>query len=168
MDVDGGAGDRRRARSSDHRSRVATSPRQHLKQVFDVVVSGIVLVLTLPILLVAALAIRVESPGPVALRHARLGKDGVPFDLLKLRSTTLVERPTSMSKVTRVGRLIRWTSIDDLPQLWNVLRGEMSLVGPPPAQPEHSRQDPGAGPEGLRVLPGITGTWRESQRSNAG
>jgi lipopolysaccharide/colanic/teichoic acid biosynthesis glycosyltransferase len=143
------------------------------------------LLLTLPIVLVAAVAIKLDSKGPVLFRQVRVGKDGEPFEMIKLRSMVqdaealrseleeLNERTGPLFKmsadprITRVGRLLRKTSIDELPQFWNVLRGEMSVVGPRPALPsevEHWTPDLR---ERLRVLPGITGMWQVSGRAEA-
>ena len=135
-----------------------------LKRVVDVVVSALALALTLPIMLLAVLAIRLDSAGPAIVRHVRVGKDGGHFDLYRLRST-VVDAEVS----TRVGRVLRWTSIDELPQLWNVLRGDMSLVGPRPTIPAETV---GGSPTGdstqLRVVPGLTGTWTEADDSGIG
>lgn len=165
------------------RSRV----RLVLKRVFDVGASCFVLVLTVPILLVAALAIKLDSRGPVICRSVRVGRNNVRFEMLRLRSTAVdvdalrsdLEGSSDRSvplldvapepTVTRVGRVLRATSIDELPQLWNVLRGDMSLIGPRPALPSESESKaPDVAPEPRRVLPGITGIWQVSDRSKAG
>ncbi len=157
------------------------------KRVFDVGTSCFVLLLTVPILFAAAVAIKLDSRGPVICRHVRLGKNNVPFEMLRLRSTAvdadalrseregLRERSVPLLDVapdprfTRVGRLLRWTSIDELPQLWNVLCGEMSLVGPRPALPsETESRSLDEVPERPRVLPGITGDWQVSDKPRAG
>lgn len=162
------------------RSRV----RLYLKRVFDVGASCFVLVLTVPILLVAALAIKLDSRGPVICRSVRVGRNNVPFEMLRLRSTVVdmhalrsdLEGRSVPSlgaapgpRVTRIGRVLRATSIDELPQLWNVLRGDMSLVGPRPALPSESESKaPDVVPEPGRVLPGITGIWQVGDGSKAG
>jgi lipopolysaccharide/colanic/teichoic acid biosynthesis glycosyltransferase len=164
-----------------------TRLRLFLKRVFDVGASGLVLVLTLPILLAAAMAIKLESRGPVICRHVRVGKNGVHFEMFRLRSTVFdaealraePERPGERLvslpdvarelRVTRVGRFLRRTSIDELPQLWNVLRGEMSLVGPGPTHPSETEStSPDVVPERPRGLPGITGIWQVSEKPKAG
>jgi lipopolysaccharide/colanic/teichoic acid biosynthesis glycosyltransferase len=111
--------------------------------VFDVLVSGSVLLVTSPVVALAMLAIRLESPGHPIYRQRRIGKDGAAFDVLKLR--TMVSGAEKMgaglavddgdSRITRVGALLRRTSIDELPNLVNVLRGEMSIIGPRPTVP---------------------------------
>jgi exopolysaccharide biosynthesis polyprenyl glycosylphosphotransferase len=153
------------------------------KRLFDIVVSGSLLLLTLPVLVVSAVLIKLGSPGPVFFRQQRLGKNGTPFEVLKLR--TMVDGADEMvedlqehneadgplfkvredPRITRIGGFLRRTSIDELPQLWNVLRGEMSIVGPRPAL---LRETAGWTPElalRLRVKPGITGMWQVNGRS---
>ncbi|MBP8144663.1 MAG: TIGR03013 family PEP-CTERM/XrtA system glycosyltransferase, partial [Inhella sp.] len=114
--------------------------RTAVKRASDVVVSALLLVLAAPVMLLAALAVKLESRGPVFYRQERVGLNGAPFKVIKFRSMrTDAERdgkPVWATKnddrVTRVGRFIRRTRIDELPQLWNVLGGEMSMVGPRP------------------------------------
>jgi exopolysaccharide biosynthesis polyprenyl glycosylphosphotransferase len=159
--------------------------RQTAKRVFDVVMAGTILVLTAPIFGLAALAVKLDSKGPVLFRQTRVGRDGHPFECLKLRSM-VVDAEARLAdlkgqneadgplfkmhddpRVTRVGKIIRKLSIDELPQLVNVLRNEMSMVGPRPALP--SEVD-AWGPDlhgRLRVQPGITGMWQVSGRSDA-
>src|SRR5579885_960410 len=106
----------------------------------DVAIAGLGLVASGPVLVLGALAVKLEDGGPVLYRQTRVGKDGVDFQLLKLR--TMVVGAETMGaglavnrgdpRITRVGRLLRRTSLDELPQLWNVVRGEMSLIGPRP------------------------------------
>ena len=134
----------------------------------DVAIAGVALVAAAPLLAVAALAIKLEDGGPVLYRQTRVGKDGVDFDLLKLR--TMVVGAETMgaglavnegdSRITRAGRILRKLSLDELPQLWNVVRGEMSVIGPRPTlryqvekYDEHQRHR-------LDVRPGITG-WAQ-------
>ena len=109
----------------------------------DIVVSLLALIVHAPLLLLVAIAIKLDSPGPVLFRQRRIGLHGRPFELLKFR--TMQHRPPDRGRlqqtcphdprVTRVGALLRHTSFDELPQLWHVLRGEMSLVGPRPHAP---------------------------------
>jgi exopolysaccharide biosynthesis polyprenyl glycosylphosphotransferase len=159
--------------------------RRIAKRIFDVVVASVGLVLVSPILLVSAIAIRVTSGKGVIFRQQRVGKDGVPFELYKLRTMVhdAEERLAELQamneaagpmfkmkddpRVTRVGRFLRATSIDELPQLFNVIRGEMSLVGPRPALPNEADQWDDALWERLRVQPGITGMWQVSGRYTA-
>ena len=159
--------------------------RRAAKRGFDLVVASIGLVLVSPILLTAAIAIRVTSGKGVLFSQERVGKDGEPFKLYKLRTmvhdaeerlaelTALNEASGPMFKmtddprVTRVGRILRATSIDELPQLFNVITGDMSLVGPRPALPNEADQWDDALWERLRVQPGITGMWQVSGRYTA-
>jgi exopolysaccharide biosynthesis polyprenyl glycosylphosphotransferase len=163
---------------------IRTGWRRVAMRVFDYVVSISALIVTLPIIAVAAIAIRLDSPGPVVFRQRRIGENGQPFDILKLR--TMQDGADAMKhellldnesdgplfkiredpRVTRVGRWLRKFSIDELPQFWNVLRGEMSVVGPRPALPSEVAQWEADVHERLRVLPGITGMWQVSGRSS--
>ena len=132
-----------------------------LTRVADVVVSGLTLVLTLPIIVVAALAIRLDSAGPAIIRHVRADRNGVPFELYRLRSAI-----DDGTELTRVGRVLRWSSVDELPQMCNVLRGDMRLVGPPPAVPAETAGGSSVGAvKRLRSVPGLTGTWIEADEA---
>ncbi|GAB91802.1 sugar transferase [Gordonia rhizosphera] len=120
-----------------------------LKRVFDVVVAAVALVLASPVLAVAAMAVYVSEPSaPILFRQKRIGKDGTVFNLLKFRSMRPVPTTTSDAdwhpcdeeRIGRVGHFIRKTSLDELPQLWNVLRGDMSMVGPRPERPHFVRE----------------------------
>jgi lipopolysaccharide/colanic/teichoic acid biosynthesis glycosyltransferase len=136
--------------------------------VFDVLVSGSVLLVTSPVVALAMLAIRLESPGHPIYRQRRIGKDGAAFDVLKLR--TMVSGAEKMgaglavddgdSRITRVGALLRRTSIDELPNLVNVLRGEMSIIGPRPTVPVQVAQYTARQRGRLALKPGITG-WAQ-------
>jgi lipopolysaccharide/colanic/teichoic acid biosynthesis glycosyltransferase len=121
--------------------------------------------LTLPLLLVIALVVKASSRGPVLFRHRRLGRNSIPFDLLKFR--TMHDRPSAPGlaltfagdpRVTAVGRFLRRMKLDELPQFLNVLRGEMALVGPRPDSPEYLAQLAPELKAVLALLPGITGT----------
>lgn len=144
---------------------------QAIKRALDLVASTILLVLTLPLMLLTALAIKLESPGPLLYRQERVGLHGIPFTVFKFRSMrndaeaggTPQWASKGDSRVTRVGALIRPTRIDELPQLFNVLRGDMSLVGPRPERPHFVAQLAAAIPfyeQRNRVKPGITG-WAQ-------
>ena len=155
-----------------------------LKRAVDILVASVVLVLTSPVLLAAAAAIKVSDRGPVLFRHTRVGRNGEPFMLAKLRTMVpdaeerlvslldLNERHGPLFKisedprVTRVGRILRATSVDELPQLFNVLRGEMSLVGPRPALPQEVEQFDDELLSRQQVLPGVTGLWQVEARDN--
>mgnify|MGYP000908916128 CR=1 FL=1 len=153
-----------------HRStRPWTGPgREALRRAFDLVAATLLLVLSAPVAMLAALAIRIEDQGPVLFRQTRVGYRGTPFLLVKFRSMHVDAEADGVPRwaeendprVTRVGRIIRLTRVDELPQLWNVLRGEMSLIGPRPERPAFverlSRELPGYR---LRhaVKPGVTG-----------
>jgi lipopolysaccharide/colanic/teichoic acid biosynthesis glycosyltransferase len=139
-----------------------------LRRIFDVAVSGTVLLLTSPVIALAMLAIRLESPGHPIYRQRRIGKDGAQFDVLKLR--TMVSGAERMgaglavddgdSRITRVGALLRRWSIDELPNLVNVVRGEMSIIGPRPTVPVQVAQYTERQRGRLALKPGITG-WAQ-------
>ena len=112
------------------------------KRIFDVVVSAIGIVLVSPVLATVAAGVKLSSPGPVLFRQQRVGQSGELFDVLKFRSMRVNDDSdvswtpeSSSSSVTAIGRLIRWSSLDELPQLFNIFRGDMSLVGPRPERP---------------------------------
>jgi lipopolysaccharide/colanic/teichoic acid biosynthesis glycosyltransferase len=131
-----------------------------VRRCVDVVVSGLVLLVTLPILLLAALALKLTSPrDPVIVREIRLGSHGQPFELLGLRTTD------SDHRVTGLGRILRTCSIDELPRWWNVVRGDMSIVGPRPSDPTSDMPQTDADPS-REVLPGLTGTWGTKRRAS--
>jgi lipopolysaccharide/colanic/teichoic acid biosynthesis glycosyltransferase len=134
----------------------------------DVAIAGTTLVLTSPLLGLAALAVKLESRGPVLYRQTRVGKDGTDFELLKLR--TMVVGAEKMgagyavdegdARITRAGRILRKLSLDELPQLWNVIRGEMSVIGPRPTLRYQVERYDERQLRRLAVKPGITG-WAQ-------
>jgi len=131
------------------------------RRTFDVAVSAAGLLLALPLLALAAIAITLSSPGPVLFRQTRVGRGGRPFTLHKLRSmrTGSDGIPLTASgdeRLTPVGRFLRKLKLDELPQLWNVLRGEMSLVGPRPEVPYFVDSGDARWQEILAVRPGLT------------
>lgn len=136
-------------------------PYDYSKRCFDIVASLTGLALLSPLLITAALAVKIDSPGPVLFRHERVGRRGRRFRLLKFRSMTHGARGREVTvagdaRVTRVGRLLRRTKLDELPQLWNVLVGDMSLVGPRPEVARYVELFADAYREILEVRPGIT------------
>jgi exopolysaccharide biosynthesis polyprenyl glycosylphosphotransferase len=154
-----------------------------IKRALDVVLASLLLVLLAPLLALAALVVALDSKGGVLYRQVRVGKDGRRFELLKLRTMVagadgmdeeLMARSTDPDwlviegdpRVTRVGRFLRRNSIDELPQLWNVLRGEMSLVGPRPLSERDDAEVRGWRRHRLDILPGITGYWQVLGRNN--
>jgi exopolysaccharide biosynthesis polyprenyl glycosylphosphotransferase len=155
-----------------------------IKRFIDVVGAGMALLVFAPAIGAAALAIRLTSPGPVIFRQTRLGKNGRPFQVLKLRSMVVdaekrwaevagrnemngpVFKVRDDPRVTPVGKWLRMWSLDELPQLWNVLRGEMSLVGPRPPLPHEVHQYESSDRRRLSVRPGITCLWQISGRNH--
>ena len=139
-----------------------------MNRALDVAVAGTGLVLTSPLLGLAALAVKLEGGGPVLYRQVRVGREGEDFELLKLR--TMVVGAETMGagyavdqgdpRITRLGRFLRRSSIDELPQLWNVLRGDMSVVGPRPTLRYQVEQYDARQRRRLDVSPGLTG-WAQ-------
>ncbi|MGG1911798.1 sugar transferase [Priestia megaterium] len=158
-----------------------------LKRFIDVIGAGLGIVLLLMVFIIVSIAIKVEDPkGPVFFSQKRIGKNGKTFMMYKFRSmvTDAEEKLAELLKqnettgamfkmkedprVTRIGRMIRKTSIDELPQLFNVLKGEMSLVGPRPPLPREVEVYTDHDKQRLLVTPGCTGLWQVSGRSNIG
>jgi exopolysaccharide biosynthesis polyprenyl glycosylphosphotransferase len=159
-----------------------------LKRALDLVVGMVALVILAPVLAACALAIKLDSPGPVLFRQRRIGRDDRPFQVFKFRSMRVdadsrkddVERlnfhgggnHSGMFKIredpriTRVGRFLRRYSLDELPQLFNILRGEMSFVGPRPLIETEDRQIEGRFRRRLSLTPGLTGLWQAHGRSD--
>jgi exopolysaccharide biosynthesis polyprenyl glycosylphosphotransferase len=151
---------------------------QFLKRTMDVAVSGAVLLTLLPALIVMAVAVRLGSPGPVLFRQTRIGRNGREFQMLKFRSMVAgadEQKPLLSEhneagnglfkiaddpRVTPVGKALRRLSLDELPQLGNVLLGHMSLVGPRPLVPDEDRYAEGWQRRRLQVPPGMTGIWQ--------
>jgi lipopolysaccharide/colanic/teichoic acid biosynthesis glycosyltransferase len=139
-----------------------------MKRPLDVVLAALLLLVATPILVLAAVAIRLESRGPIVYRQRRVGRHGEPFDLWKLR--TMVSGAEAMGagiyvlegdpRITRAGRLLRRFSLDELPNLVNVLRGEMAVVGPRPTVQEQVDRYTERQRRRLEVKPGITG-WAQ-------
>lgn len=152
-----------------------------LKRIFDILASAILLLLLSPILLITALIIKLTSEGPVIFAQKRIGLNSVPFTMFKFRSMKSVSSKNNQafvncmgvlvkdvndSRITFVGKIIRQTSIDELPQLFNVLLGDMSLVGPRPLIPEMLEPFPEISDCRSIVKPGITGLWQVTYRQN--
>lgn len=174
--------------SSDRRLNLALLERG-IKRSIDIVVSLVLLLLLLPVLVAIAIAIRLDSPGSPVFAHRRLGRRGHHFDCFKFRSmlqdaehllhadealrhqyvTNHFKIPTEADpRVTPLGRFLRRSSLDELPQLWNVLKGDMSLVGPRPIVALEGTYYGERLPELLSVRPGITGIWAVQGRSKVG
>ncbi|WP_043531842.1 sugar transferase [Litchfieldella xinjiangensis] len=151
-----------------------------LKRALDIVLSAVALIAFSPLLAAIALWIRLDSPGPVIFRQVRIGQGRRRFHILKFRS--MVDRPaeaidqraegtlkgTSDPRITRAGRILRSTSLDELPQLWNVLRGDMSLVGPRPIIEEQLEVVPAEFASRFDAAPGLTGLAQVRGRRSLG
>jgi exopolysaccharide biosynthesis polyprenyl glycosylphosphotransferase len=182
---------RLRPQTFDRHTMIYVEPRIHAgwravaKRAFDIVMASAILVVSLPVVIFAVVGIKLTSRGPVLFRQVRVGKDGVPFEVLKFR--TMVENAEELKstlesanemdgplfkierdpRVTPIGRFLRKFSIDEIPQLWCVLSGTMSLVGPRPALPSEVEAWDADVHERLRVPPGLTGMWQVSGRSES-
>jgi exopolysaccharide biosynthesis polyprenyl glycosylphosphotransferase len=161
-----------------------TGPTWAMKEAFDRTVAALALAVLSPLLALIAVAVRLSSPGPVVFRQVRVGRDGKTFTVYKFRTMVVdaekhLEALWELSegngvlfklrddpRVTGVGRLLRRLSLDELPQLWNVLVGNMSLVGPRPALPTEAERYGRSTARRLLVKPGITGLWQVSGRSD--
>ena len=155
------------------------------RRAVDIVGAGLLLVLVSPVLLAAAVAIRITSRGPILFRQERVGRGERIFMVVKLRTMVVnhakvidIARVEALARdgvltksendprITRVGRFLRRTSIDELPQLWNVLTGDMSLIGPRPLIPFMLAPYPELRRVRSTVRPGLTGLWQVSERSD--
>jgi exopolysaccharide biosynthesis polyprenyl glycosylphosphotransferase len=153
------------------------------KRAMDIVGASLLLIITMPVWIAVAIAIKLDSPGPVLFRQKRIGRQGQELRLAKFRSMVAdaEARRTSLlagsrqegwldlehdPRITRVGNFLRHTSLDELPQLWNVLRGDMSLVGPRPLIAEEDQNVIGWARRRLNLTPGMTGVWQVMGRTN--
>ena len=154
------------------------------KRTIDIIGAGLGLILLSPIIAVVACAVKFTSKGPVFFSQKRVGKNGELFEMYKFRSMVVnaeelkenLEEQNEMSgpmfkikddpRITKVGKFIRKTSIDELPQLWNILKGDMSLVGPRPSLPKEVEQFDNWMFKRLSVRPGLTCYWQVSGRNN--
>jgi exopolysaccharide biosynthesis polyprenyl glycosylphosphotransferase len=160
-----------------------TRSSRFLKRAIDVVGASVLLLISSPVWLAVAIAVKVDSSGPVFFRQKRIGRGGRPFELMKFRSMVAdaeAQRDALLARsrqaqwldleddprITRVGRLLRHTSLDELPQLLSVLRGDMSLVGPRPLIAEEDKNVNGWARRRLNITPGITGVWQVMGRAH--
>ena len=166
------------------RDPVITGFDRAFKRAFDLITSSLLLVLLSPVMLLIALAIKLDSPGPALFKQERIGENGKPFSMYKFRTmihgadklvpkleeagiyANGVYKVKDDPRVTRVGRILRRISLDELPQLFNVIKGEMSLVGPRPEQPWIVERYESWQRKRLSVMPGMTGWWQVNGRSD--
>lgn len=153
-------------------SQIMTPWQKVIKRLTDIVLSAIILVLGMPLWLLVGVIVALETPGGMIYRQVRVGRHGVPFTIYKFRSmfTGSDKRPgftqVNDARVTRFGRIIRKTHLDEIPQLWNILKGDMSIVGPRPEIPALVERFTAAipyYPRRHKVRPGLTGWWQVSQ-----
>ena len=153
-----------------------------LKRICDVVGGTVLFALALPVMLVVGVFVRLTSRGPALFSQERVGKDGQPFTMYKFRTMVVgaehlldemalangsdgaLFKLREDPRVTRLGRMLRRWALDELPQLWNVVRGDMSLVGPRPALPRETARYTSKLRSRLRVKPGLTGLWQVNGR----
>tara|TARA_B100000674_G_scaffold35881_1_gene25001 strand:- start:1535 stop:2122 length:588 start_codon:yes stop_codon:yes gene_type:complete len=134
------------------------------KRLFDFCSSLIGLILLMPVLILISIAIKISSSGPVLFCQKRVGKDGKLFTLIKFRSMTVQQESNSTAtvlgdvRITKIGVFLRKYKLDELPELWNVIKGEMSLVGPRPDVPGYADKLVGKDRNVLKLRPGVTGT----------
>jgi lipopolysaccharide/colanic/teichoic acid biosynthesis glycosyltransferase len=145
-----------------------------IKRAIDLSLSGVGLILVIPVVAIAGLLVYLEDRGPPLFRQTRTGRAGQPFEMIKLRSMRVNTIPVhelgrvgeDHPLITRIGRVLRRFRIDELPQLLNVLRGDMSLVGPRPAMPEQTARYGASQRRRLRMRPGLTG-WAQVNGSTS-
>lgn len=157
-----------------------------VSRALDIAVAGSAVITLMPVLAATAIAIKLDSRGAIIFKQTRIGKDGEPFDFYKFRSMShdaearreivlsnsdregICFKSRTDPRITRVGKFIRRFSIDELPQIYNVLRGEMAIVGPRPALPSEVAEYPLRAMGRLAIKPGITGVWQVSGRADIG
>jgi lipopolysaccharide/colanic/teichoic acid biosynthesis glycosyltransferase len=132
------------------------------KRIFDILASTIGLIIITPGLLIIAILIKIQMPGPVIFKQQRIGRNGQPFTIFKFRSMILDHHGSTISikgeqRITPLGAFLRKYKLDELPELWNVVKGDMSLVGPRPDMPDYANLLVGEEELILKLRPGITG-----------
>ena len=144
-----------------------------MKRLFDFLMSLIAIIILSPVILIVALAVKFTSPGPILFKQRRIGKDNIEFEIYKFRTmrvdtpnvpTHLLENPKQW--ITPIGKFLRKTSLDELPQLFNILKGDMSFVGPRPPIPREVELYTAYQLQRLSVKPGLTCYWQVSGRNN--
>ena len=160
------------------------SPYRYIKRFMDVILATIALVVLSPIFLIIAIAIKIESKGPVFFKHARIGKNGKIIKLYKFRSMVINAEEliksftpeqmkeykenyklTNDHRMTKIGKFLRKTSLDELPQLLNIIKGDLSIIGPRPVVTDELKKYGANTEKFLSVTPGLTGYWAANGRS---
>lgn len=160
------------------------SPYRYIKRFMDVILATIALVVLSPIFLIIAIAIKIESKGPVFFKHTRIGKNGKIIKLYKFRSMVINAEEliksftpeqmqeykenyklTNDPRITKIGKFLRKTSLDELPQLLNIIKGELSIIGPRPVVTDELEKYGANTKKFLSVTPGLTGYWAANGRS---
>ena len=143
--------------------------KNYIKRILDVILSMILIIILSPLLLIISILIKIDSKGPVIFKQTRTGKNNKDFVLYKFRSMHAnndFNNKTEEDKVTKIGNILRKTSLDELPQLFNIVKGEMSFIGPRPWVTEYAKYFTEEQRKRLEVLPGITGLAQCSGRNN--
>mgnify|MGYP004548467587 FL=1 len=160
------------------------SPYRYIKRFMDVILATIAFVVLSPIFLIIAIAIKIESKGPVFFKHARIGKNGKIIKLYKFRSMVINAEEliksftpeqmkeykenyklTNDPRITKIGKFLRKTSLDELPQLFNIIKGDLSIIGPRPVVTDELKKYGTNTEKFLSVTPGLTGYWAANGRS---
>ena len=160
------------------------SPYKYIKRMMDVILATIALVVLSPIFLIIAIAIKIESKGPVFFKHTRIGKNGKIIKLYKFRSMVINAEEliksftpeqmkeykenyklTNDPRITKIGKFLRKTSLDELPQLFNIIKGDLSIIGPRPVVTDELKKYGTNTEKFLSVTPGLTGYWAANGRS---
>lgn len=160
------------------------SPYRYIKRFMDVILATIALVVLSPIFLIIAIAIKIESKGPVFFKHTRIGKNGKIIKLYKFRSMVINAEEliksftpeqmkeykenyklTNDPRITKIGKFLRKTSLDELPQLLNIIKGDLSIIGPRPVVTDELKKYGANTEKFLSVTPGLTGYWAANGRS---
>ena len=160
------------------------SPYKYIKRMMDVILATIALVVLSPIFLIIAIAIKIESKGPVFFKHTRIGKNGKIIKLYKFRSMVINAEEliksftpeqmkeykenyklTNDPRITKIGKFLRKTSLDELPQLLNIIKGDLSIIGPRPVVTDELEKYGANTEKFLSVTPGLTGYWAANGRS---
>ena len=147
---------------------------RYIKRIIDILLSGLAIIILSPLLLILCIAIKLDSPGPIFFTQKRVGIHKTYFQIYKfrtMRTDTPKDMPTHMlanpeQYITKTGRFLRKTSLDELPQLWNILKGDMSIVGPRPALPREVEQYGDYEKQRLYVTPGLSCYWQIAPHRN--
>ena len=156
---------------SDVKTKISKKVYIKIKRVIDVILASVALILLSPLFAIIAIAIKIDSKGPVFFAHKRIGKNGKIIKLYKFRPEQMREykenyKLTNDPRITKVGKFLRKTSLDELPQLINIINGDLSIIGPRPVVTDELEKYGVNKDKFLSVTPGLTGYWAANGRSN--